>query len=351
MVVLDGDPPARREPLDGELGRQVLRVEVVDDDLRLQREQAGEVGEAVGEGAMRRQVLEVAVVGRDVRPPAARERERVLELGADGQQRHRRRDRERHRVGGVAARPADDRLASGDDAGHGVVVARPDLPVVDEEAVGEPGEPRERVLVVGRQRLVGQVAGGQDDRAADRLEQEVVERRVGQEHAQAPVAGGHGGRDARVGRPGVPRAGRSVVRAGEDRPLQGAEPAQGGGRTRVADHHRERLRPAPLAVAEAADRRIVGGVAGEVVAAESLDRDDVAREERADRGLERRLLRARRAPGLRPVARRGAARRRGRRRARHGSGGRPGRDTRLAGRAQREGAHRRLRPVVRAARR
>ena len=60
-------------------------MEVVDDDLGLEREQAAEVREAVRERAVGREVLEVAVVGRDVGAPAARERERVLELRADGE--------------------------------------------------------------------------------------------------------------------------------------------------------------------------------------------------------------------------------------------------------------------------
>ena len=67
-------------------------MEVVDGDLRLQREQAREVREPIREGAVRREVLEVAVVRRDVGARSPRERERVLELRADGEQRDGRRD-------------------------------------------------------------------------------------------------------------------------------------------------------------------------------------------------------------------------------------------------------------------
>ena len=45
------------------------------------------MGEPVRERAVRGQVLEVAVVRGDVRPGAAGERERVLELRPDGEQR------------------------------------------------------------------------------------------------------------------------------------------------------------------------------------------------------------------------------------------------------------------------
>ena len=54
VVVLDGDPLPGREPLQGVLGGQVLRVEVVDDDLGLQGEEPRQVGEAVRERAVGR---------------------------------------------------------------------------------------------------------------------------------------------------------------------------------------------------------------------------------------------------------------------------------------------------------
>ena len=93
VMVLDGDPTIRGEPGNGVLRGEVLRVEIVRDDLRLQGQEPGEVGQAVGECAVRGEVLEVAVVGRDVRPPAAREREGVLQLRPDREDRARRRDR------------------------------------------------------------------------------------------------------------------------------------------------------------------------------------------------------------------------------------------------------------------
>ena len=145
VVVLDGDALPGREPLQGVLGGQVLGVEVVDDDLGLQGEEPREVGEAVREGAVGREVLEVAVVRGDVGAPAARERERVLELGAHGEQRHRRRDRQRQGLRRVPAGAAHDGLAPRDHARDRVVVAGPDLAVVGEEPVREAGEAREGV--------------------------------------------------------------------------------------------------------------------------------------------------------------------------------------------------------------
>ena len=146
VVVLDRDPALGRVSPDGVLRREVLGMEVVHHDLRLDGEESREVGEAVREGPVGRQVLQVAVVRRDVGPPAAGERERVLELRADGEQRTRRRDREPQRLRSVAAAAPDDRRPTGHDARHRVVVAGPDLAVVEQERRrrGRPAAPRRR---------------------------------------------------------------------------------------------------------------------------------------------------------------------------------------------------------------
>ncbi len=304
------------------------------------------MGEAVRERAVGREVLEVAVVRGDVGAPAAREGERVLELRAHGEQRHRRGDRQRHGLRGVAAGAAHDGLAPGDHARDGVVVAGPDLPVMGEEPVREAGEPREGVRVVGGQRLVREVAGGEDQRSADRLEQQVVERRVGQEDAQAPVPvrDGRRQRGLTVAPPleQDDRASRSL----EEPALQRPDAAQRPGGGDVPDHDRERLGPAALAIPQPAHRGVVGRVAGQVVAAEALDRDHGPVEQARHRGRQRviALCDGRRRAGGPPGEPRAAGG------ACHGLGVEPavGRVAVLgiAGVAQRERAHRRLGPVV-----
>ncbi len=121
-----------------------------------------------------------------------RQAERVLQLRAAGE--HRAGEaRERgtaHRDGfrHVAARPPDQHRAATDGAGHGVVGPDVDGPVVGEERVGDTAQPVKRVLVAVGDRLVGDVSAGQHQRAADRGEQQVVQRRVGQHDAELPVA-------------------------------------------------------------------------------------------------------------------------------------------------------------------
>ncbi len=147
---------------------------------------------------------------------------------------------------------------------------------MQEEAVGDLAEPRHRLVVVGRQRLVGEVAGGHHQRAgAEAIEQQDVQRRVGQQHAVG----------CRVGRDGVRQRGGIVavhdhdrsLRPGQQRLREVAHMREAADRRQVGRHHRQRLRLTVLPRAQATDRRDVVGVAGEVEAAEALDRDDPPR--------------------------------------------------------------------------
>ena len=224
-------------------------------------------------------VLEIAVVGRDVGSSPAGQGERVLQLRADRQDRPLRCHREGQRLGGVATPASHERHPTRDHAADRVVVARADLAVVDEERVGEAGQALRGVGIVGREGLVGEVAGREHDRAADGCHQEVVERRVGQEDAQPVVAGRNGRREARFPAAARPQEDDRSLRPGQEDPLGGpheGEPLHGRD---VGDHHRERLGPAPLPVAEPLHRGLVGGVAGEVIATETLDRDDPPRDQ------------------------------------------------------------------------
>ena len=83
------------------LGGQVLRVQVVRHDLRVDVEQPAEVLDALGEGAQRLGVLQVADVVRDERVPVLGQAERVLQLGAAGQDRARERRRRRRTGSGT----------------------------------------------------------------------------------------------------------------------------------------------------------------------------------------------------------------------------------------------------------
>ena len=123
-----------------------------------------------------------------------------------------------------------------------------------------------------RDRLVGDVAAGHHQRPAGVGEQQVVQRGVGEHHAKL----GRARRDAR-------RRGRIGPARGEhDRPLGRGEQLALGLAQRhqplrlrdVGGHQRERLVLPVLARPQRGHRRLVVGAAGEVVAADALDRED-----------------------------------------------------------------------------
>ena len=214
-----------------------------------------------------------------------REAERRLQLGAAGEDRRRGAPRQRQARRHVAARAAQQHRAPVGDPDHRVVGAGADRPVVEQDLVGDPGEPRLRVAVLERDRLVGDVARGHHERHAEVGEQQVVQRRVGEHQPELARARGDGRRDRRAVPP----------RREHDRPLARAQQPQRlvaqldearRGRD-VPDHQRERLLLAVLARAQRRHRPLVRGHAGEVEAAEALEREHAALAQAALRRLQR----------------------------------------------------------------
>ena len=254
----------------------------------------------------------------DPRAAALGEAERALELGAAGQQRRGRRDRQREAVRARARASGAGRAAP---RTHRVVGARLDRAVVDEEARRRcPPAARSASSSRERDRLVGDVAARHHERHAGVGEQQVVQRRVRQHHAELAQ---------RPARPRRATARARRARGDHDRPVARGQPRRGGRverderarRVEVGRHQRERLVLAVLARAQRGDRRLVVGAAGQVVAADPLDRDDRAGAQ------QRRGGRHGVAAGDRPAAALAAARAGrtpGTRSARRGSGGRAG---------------------------
>ena len=271
VVVLDGDAlhPVARQRVGG---RQVVRVQVVRDDLRRHREQPLEVRDAVLERAERLGVLEVADVVRDPGAAAAGQAERALELGPAGKHvaggGHRQREHARHR----AARPAQRQRPPARDPQHRVVGARLDRPVVEHERVGDGVQPLERVVVLVGDRLVGDVAAGHHQRLADVGQQQVVQRAVRQHHAELGRERRDRGRHPRSRPPR--REDDRPVAAAQQRRLDASRPDELVRRVDVARHQRERLLLAVLARPQLGDRSLVGGQAGEVEPTDPLHRDD-----------------------------------------------------------------------------
>ena len=174
-------------------------------------------------------------------------------------------------------------------------------------------------------RLVGDVARGHHQRRADVREQQVVKRRVGQHHARGRASRARPrGATSAPGRRRATTIGRS--RSGQQAPPRprSARPARGRPRGRPPSARTACPRGACARAAPPPPPRR-SATAGEVVAADPLDRDDRARAEHRRGGLDRVAAGALADP--RPVgvdAAGPAARTRGRRWAGRGSGGRAG---------------------------
>ena len=138
------------------------------------------------------------------------------------------------------------------------------------------GEALARVVVAVGDRLVGDVAARQHERLAASASEQVVQRRVGQHHAElARRAARPPRRRGAPARRGASTIGRARPRRAAPRPsvVELDELARRGD---VGRHQRERLVLAVLARAQRARPPLVVGAAREVVAAEALDRDDRA---------------------------------------------------------------------------
>ena len=182
------------------------------------------------------------------------------------------RDRGRH----VAARAPQEqraRLRRRDHPHDRVVGPGLDRPVVEQQEVGDPAQPRHRVVVGERDRLVGRVAAGHHQRPHSRVgDQQVVKRRVGEHQSQLGCAG----RDRRRHRGAVAAAGehdRSLGTA-QQRALELPQNHQRVRGRERRDHQRERLVLAVLARPQRRHRGLIVGAAGQVKAADPLDRED-----------------------------------------------------------------------------
>ena len=180
-----------------------------------------------------------------------------------------------------------------------------------EEQVGDRAEPLQRIIVAVGDRLVGDVAAGHHQRHTGVDCEQMVQRRVGQHHAQLADQGGDAVGDAGSRTP-AGQDDRPIPRAQQFRlPVSQLDQLGGGGE--VLDHQRERPVLAVLARAQRRDRLGIVGAAGEVVAAEALDRDDRTGDQRRRRrrdGIgrvaETRILAGGvREPGPRPAGRAG----------------------------------------------
>ncbi len=289
MVMLHGD--RRQIDVACVLRRQILGVQVVRHDLGNDAVQRAKMCDRLFERPPRREVLEVAdVVARHDLGPL-RDGDRALELRADGEDLHRCRDRQAHRLRCVTAGAAEELHATAGGTRDRVVAPNVNRPVMREESVREHAQPRDRIVVGVGDRLVAEVPARAHDRSADAREEEMVERAVRQEHAELGEAGCDAGCDGRLRL-------RSSCRREHDRTARRAQcglrdrvdVAQVSGGVDITHHDCERFVVTRLAPPQLPDRGRVRRVDRQVIPADALHGDDSPGGERIDGGQQRRVL-------------------------------------------------------------
>ena len=255
-------------------GREVVGVQVVRHHRGHDVEEALEVRDALAEERERLRVAQVADVVADPGAPALGEAERALELGAAG------------RAPGRGSRAGSASAPGTSPRERRRIVRRPPTIRTTESSVRvwigrswrrmrvrDRRQPRGRVVVAIGDRLVADVAARQHQRLARVGEQQVVQRRVREHHAELARAGRRGGGDARAPRS---RGASTIGRAGDASSASSAGPSATSARAAATSAAisanglssrclRARSRPTAVGVRRAA---------GEVVAADALDRDD-----------------------------------------------------------------------------
>jgi len=188
-----------------------------------------------------------------------------------------------YRAGHVPAGTAIEQgFASLKDPQHRVVAAVGNVPVVKEEVVGDPSQPRQGVPVVGYQGKPAPVAASHHQAPGACRQQHLMERGVGEHHPQGPHSWRHCWGDWLIGdihpclqdhngRPG-------------SRQLSGfsrGQVAVMGHNVTVPGHQSKGLVGAPFAPSEKGHHPWVGGITGEMEAAQALDSQDRALSEKA----------------------------------------------------------------------
>jgi hypothetical protein len=237
----------------------------------------GQIADRVVEGAAALRLLEVADVLPGEGLPVHDQRDRVLQIAAHRE--HRPFDGDLgNRLRRIAACPAQQHHATAGDARHRVVHATGDGTPSDEERVGHTAQSRPCVVVFVRDRLARSVRARHHEHVGSAgREEQVMHRRVGKHHPELVALGRHAGMAVGV-----------AARREHDRPChRGQERLGVRGQVHElpchvegAGHQRERLLLAVLALAKGEDGAGAGGIARQVIAAQSLDSDDVARRQK-----------------------------------------------------------------------
>jgi len=156
-----------------------------------------------------------------------------------------------------------------------------DRPIVRQVAICQSSESAIRFLIILRDGLLAEVATGHHQRAPHVMQQNVMEWRGRQHQAQRTQPGSHIGGDATSRGLELLSARRQYDGCGwtlQKAPLRLAERSQFLGHRDIPHHHGECFVRTALALAQPAHGHLARGVTRQLIAAQALDGDNLARQ-------------------------------------------------------------------------
>ena len=172
--------------------RGVVGMKIVGDSSRLDVECLLVQADVSLEGAECLVMVEVAHVVAEDRMVTAAQPEHPLQLTSDRENGDRAVRGQSDRLRCVATGTADRHLLACGDSSHRVVAADVDWPVVYQQHVRDRPQPLDRILDLIGDRLVRPVsAGHHQGHVAQVMQEQMVQRRVGEHNAEVWVAGGY----------------------------------------------------------------------------------------------------------------------------------------------------------------
>ena len=265
-------------------GGEIVRVQIAGERRRTDIEQTLEMGDLLLVVFQRLEVFEVSDVlaGEHVVP--LRQAEARLLLGPAGE--HAAPPAlDADRIGRIAAASPDRILLPVQAEAERVVTALQDLPVVEQEAVGDAGEPLQRLVVFVNDGRVREVGAGHHEHVDVVPEQEDMQRRIGQHHAHIAVFA-----DMRKTRRLLFQQNDGPPPALEEPRLVLSDFADLFCAREIPAHDGKGLLVALLALSEAPRHPRVGAGAGQMHAAEALDSHDLPGFQHLAGLLQRRLV-------------------------------------------------------------
>ncbi len=220
--------------------------------------------------------------------PSPRQRKHILQVPAHGQQRRRFQINPGANSTPSGTNPRARRINCGapsTTASNRIVAALQNLAVVHQERIGNPAQPRPRLVVINRNRLLAQIGRSHHQRPHPLIsKQQMLQRRIRQKNSQP-----RNPRRNRLPQSRCPLASAPAQSAAQTVISSASSSAVSSQicprRLQIPHHHRQRLSIAAFALSQPHHRRLIRCIHAQMKSAHPLDRHDLARQQQLNRRL------------------------------------------------------------------